>query len=581
MAKTKVSEWSSTASSNTDIDSINIAEGCAPSGINDAIRELMSQVKDFQAGTYGDSFNGPVGTSTAAAGAFTTLSASGAVTLSGGTANGVAYLNGSKVLTTGSALTFDGTNTFKIASSSGYLRSENLAGTVAAYVAQDGLYSFGTNLITYAPSGYSHLFYVNASEQMRLTSTGLGIGTSSITPAGYGLHIKGSANQVAIKLENPQARTFQILSNGSTGGGGAANGNFTIYDDTAGADRLILSAAGNLGLGVTPPTGSGNYRALNVGAALMYGNTGLAIASYTSNADINDKYIISGYASSFQQYQGAFKWYTAPSGTAGNAISFTQAMTLSAAGNLGIGNTAPLAELVVGAAQTLPDTGAVAQFSGSVEVCNSIANSYRAQLETDSSTFYIGSNTYYSGGWQVYDSARAPAQIQMASNNASSHIAFFTSTSNSGNGSERARIDSSGNFTLWGAGYTRLEGTYGRTSGSAANVYIYSDGQLYRSTSSIKYKQNVQDATHGLSELMSLRSVTYQGKGESDGDTVFGGLIAEEVHAAGLTEFVQYAEDGSPDALAYGNMVSLCIKAIQEQQAIIDSLKARLDAANL
>jgi hypothetical protein len=97
----------------------------------------------------------------------------------------------------------------------------------------------------------------------------------------------------------------------------------------------------------------------------------------------------------------------------------------------------------------------------------------------------------------------------------------------------------------------------------------------------LKYKKDVQDATHGLAEVLALRSVTYKGKGKIDGETVFGGLIAEEVHAAGLTEFVQYAEDGTPDALSYGNMVSLCIKAIQEQQAIINSLKARLDAANL
>jgi hypothetical protein len=54
MAKTKISEWSSTPANNTDIDSINIAEGCAPSGINDAIRELMSQVKDLYSGTTGD-----------------------------------------------------------------------------------------------------------------------------------------------------------------------------------------------------------------------------------------------------------------------------------------------------------------------------------------------------------------------------------------------------------------------------------------------------------------------------------------------------------------------------------------------
>jgi len=55
MAKNKVSEWSSTASNNTDIGGINIAEGCAPSGINNAIRELMSQVKDLQTGSDSDS----------------------------------------------------------------------------------------------------------------------------------------------------------------------------------------------------------------------------------------------------------------------------------------------------------------------------------------------------------------------------------------------------------------------------------------------------------------------------------------------------------------------------------------------
>jgi len=54
MPKTKISEFSSTPANNTDIDSINLAEGCAPSGINDAIRELMAQLKDFQVGSAGD-----------------------------------------------------------------------------------------------------------------------------------------------------------------------------------------------------------------------------------------------------------------------------------------------------------------------------------------------------------------------------------------------------------------------------------------------------------------------------------------------------------------------------------------------
>jgi len=48
MAKTKISEFSSTAASNTDIDNINIAEGCSPANVNNAIRSVMAQLKDFQ-----------------------------------------------------------------------------------------------------------------------------------------------------------------------------------------------------------------------------------------------------------------------------------------------------------------------------------------------------------------------------------------------------------------------------------------------------------------------------------------------------------------------------------------------------
>jgi hypothetical protein len=54
MAKTKISEYSATAADNTDISNINIAEGCSPANVNNAIRSLMAQIKDLQAGTSGD-----------------------------------------------------------------------------------------------------------------------------------------------------------------------------------------------------------------------------------------------------------------------------------------------------------------------------------------------------------------------------------------------------------------------------------------------------------------------------------------------------------------------------------------------
>ena len=56
MAKTKISEFSSTSADNTDITNINIAEGCSPANVNNAIRSLMSLLKNQQDGSSGDPF---------------------------------------------------------------------------------------------------------------------------------------------------------------------------------------------------------------------------------------------------------------------------------------------------------------------------------------------------------------------------------------------------------------------------------------------------------------------------------------------------------------------------------------------
>ena len=56
MAKTKISEFSATAADNTDITNINIAEGCSPANLNNAIRSLMSLLKNQQDGSSGDPF---------------------------------------------------------------------------------------------------------------------------------------------------------------------------------------------------------------------------------------------------------------------------------------------------------------------------------------------------------------------------------------------------------------------------------------------------------------------------------------------------------------------------------------------
>jgi len=115
MAKTKISEYSSTAGNNTDINSINLAEGMAPSLVNNAIRQLMAQLKNFQDGSAGD--NVTVGGNLYVTGTSTmtgAITASGGVngnitsssaTITGGTINGAVIGGSSAQAITGTNVT--------------------------------------------------------------------------------------------------------------------------------------------------------------------------------------------------------------------------------------------------------------------------------------------------------------------------------------------------------------------------------------------------------------------------------------------------------------------------------------------
>ena len=124
------------------------------------------------------------------------------------------------------------------------------------------------------------------------------------------------------------------------------------------------------------------------------------------------------------------------------------------------------------------------------------------------------------------------------------------------------------------AGRISSAATYSITTSSSANVNVNTDGTLARSTSSGRYKENIQDYDKGIEAIKSLRPVTYQSINEDD-DRTYAGFIAEEVDEAGLTEFVDYNSKGQPDALHYANMNALLTKALQEAIARIEILEAK------
>jgi hypothetical protein len=285
---------------------------------------------------------------------------------------------------------------------------------------------------------------------------------------GDGLVAGNISSVCGIQINSSSTSTLSAIRFGD--GDGANNlydQGFIIYRHTTdsmlfGTNRgtaLTINASGNLGLGVTPSAWDGTLvKAIQLadnGASLSSfstGNTSSKFAILSNNAYYDSggwKYLQSAASSQYRIANQEHQWLSAGSGTAGNSISFTQAMTLDASGRLGIGTTSPTEKLdVIG--------GAVAAGNGTI----------RTGI-TYSSLGLVGTFTNHDLG-------------------------VIT------NGNERMRITSAGNVGIgtspqWGlSGYTAIEfGNYGllyaSTSSGASttlgnNLYHNGSNWIYKNT---------------------------------------------------------------------------------------------------
>jgi len=352
-------------------------------------------------GTASININGTVGATTASTGAFTTTTVSTSETLSYGTANGVTYLNGSKVLTSGSALVFDGTN--------------------------------------------------------------LGVG---VTPSAW----------------NTGGSAFEVRN--------AGNGLFC-----SGANTLYM----------------------------------LSNAFLNSAGDF--KYVASAAATRYQHQAGEHRWYNAASGTAGNTISFTQAMTLDASGNLGIGTSSPAYKLDVQTA------------AGRFQVRDSGGSSVKLMNAT-------------TGGNMAIDSVGGILQILS-------------------NGTEISRFSTAGGFSV------------GTTADPGAGA-IYATGNITAYYSDARLKTVSGKIENALDKVAQLSGVYYTNNSVAksfgyDSDEVQVGVLAQDVEAV-MPEIVKAApfdldENNNSKSgenyktVQYEKLIPLLIEAINELRAEVKALK--------
>jgi len=371
---------------------------------------------------------------------------------------------------------------------------------------------------------------------------------------------------------------------------GTANG--VAYFNGSGAlssgSGLVFDGS-NLGLGVTPSAWSNNT-AIQLGGGSIYSYSANDRVGIVKNAYIQGSaayYKNSDYASNYLQYGGQHLWYNAPSGTAGNAISFTQAMTLDASGNLGIGGNA-----ASGVRLHVQSTNTQVTFQDNYTNKGSGPSTYVNFYAANARAGYIGypgSNDFYL--W----------------NESNSNILFAT------NAAERMRIDSSGNLlvgTTSAAAYANgiaLLPNYGASSQSLISIghvsgtptgqgYVIfgyngssagSIAQLgtasvsYNTVSDYRLKENVQPMQNALATVSQLNPVTYDWVADKSKGQ---GFIAHELQAV-VPDCVTGTKDavdaeGKPvyQGIDTSFLVATLTKAIQELNATVTAQAADIAA---
>jgi Chaperone of endosialidase len=289
----------------------------------------------------------------------------------------------------------------------------------------------------------------------------------------------------------------------------------------ANTTAVTVDTSGNVGVGVTPSGWASDWKVMQIGSRSVFAQYNSNNSAFVANnvyfagtGGSNPTYINTAAASYYQQVNASHVWGIAPSGTAGNAITFTTAMTLDASGNLLVGAT-------------------------------SNPGSYKGYFLTSGSGLAVNTSSSIATVFEIDTNSSNTTQVAL--------LVYSQSSS-----AERLRIYSNGN--------------------------VVNTNNSYGVLSDVKLKENIVDATPKLADVMRLRVRNYNLKTDPEQKQI--GFVAQE-----LQQVFPTMVDESPDLDAESNptgemtksiktsvLVPILVKAIQEQQALIDTLTTRITA---
>lgn len=393
-----------------------------------------------------------------------------------------------------------------------------------------------------------------------------------------------------VSLDDGSAAAPSLTNTGDTNTGLFFPAADALAGATGGFERWRTDGNGNFGVAAIPTNNT-------LGKALQVGQAGALVAETGSNRwwlgsnwfyNAGDKYINDGFATLYSQQNGTHQWSTAASGTAGAAITFTQAMTLDANGDLAVGTSDTDSRFKV---EQLGVAG------------------LRVAYANGSTNYFDANTNIFRSGDGLNDYMRiASGNVLVGKTTDNMNVDGLTLNSN---GVVRATV--SGDAPFYANRHTSTGKLMGLFYADVERGNISTNGTTvsYNTSSDYRLKENVKPMQGALELVTKLNPVTYNWIADGSAGQ---GFIAHELQAVVpdcvtgekdamreeqfevspaiaatyddvgkvLTEAVPAVME-TREVPAYQGvdtsfLVGILTKAIQEQQALITALTARVAA---